>query len=152
MRIWVQFLALLSRLRLWRCSELWCRLKMQLGSCVAVVVVQAGTVVLIQPLAWELPYAKGAALPKKVKTNKQKSPTLTQKQKSYPKFYNPHQVLYKHFFICWFFRAAPAACGSSQTRGRIGVATATGLCHSHSNEGSEPCLRPTLQLTATPDP
>ena len=43
------------------------------------------------------------------------------------------------------------AHGSSQARGRIG-ATAAGLCHSHNNEGSEPHLRPILQLTAMPDP
>ena len=44
-------------------------------------------------------------------------------------------------FVCFsvFFRAVCAAYGSSQARGRIG-ATATGLHHSHSNVGSEPCL------------
>ena len=35
----------------------------------------------------------------------------------------------------YFFRAPPSACGSSQTRGRIG-AIAAGLHHSHSNSGS----------------
>ena len=43
------------------------------------------------------------------------------------------------------------AYGSSQARGQIG-ATAAGLHFSHSNVGSEPHLRPTPQLTATPDP
>ena len=51
------------------------------------------------------------------------------------------------FAISW---AAPAAYGGSQARGRIG-AVATGLHQSHSNSGSEPRLRPTPQLTATPD-
>ena len=32
------------------------------------------------------------------------------------------------------------------------AATAAGLCHSHSNAGSEPHLRPISQLTAMPDP
>ena len=50
--------------------------------------------------------------------------------------------------ISW---AAPAAYGGSQVRGRIG-AVATGLRQSHSNAGSEPCLQPTPQLTAKPDP
>jgi len=50
-----------------------------------------------------------------------------------------------------FSRAAPMAYGGSQARGPIG-AVATGLHPSHSNTGSEPCLRPTPQLTATPDP
>jgi len=51
------------------------------------------------------------------------------------------------FAISW---AAPAAYGGSQARGRIG-AVAASLRQSHSNAGSEPRLRPTPQLTATPD-
>ena len=47
-----------------------------------------------------------------------------------------------------FSRAAPMAYGSSQARGGIG-AIAAGLCHSHSNKGSEPRVRPTPKLTAT---
>ena len=39
----------------------------------------------------------------------------------------------------------------SRARGLIG-AVATGLRQGHSNVGSEPCLQPTPQLTATPDP
>ena len=54
-------------------------------------------------------------------------------------------------FVCFLFRAAPAAYGGSQARGLIGAAAA-GLHHSHSNSGSKPCLRATPQLTATPDP
>ena len=70
-------------------------------------------------------------------------------------------VLFFCFFVCLFVcfcfclfafsRAAPAAYGGSQARGLIG-AVAAGLHHSHSNTGSEPCLRTTPQLTATPDP
>ena len=58
------------------------------------------------------------------------------------------------FFLsfCLFWgRAAPAAYGGSQARGLI-RAIGTGLHQSHSNEGSELSLRPTPQLTATPDP
>jgi len=43
------------------------------------------------------------------------------------------------------------AYGGSQARGLI-RAVAINLRHSHSNSGSEPHLRPTPQLTATPDP
>ena len=66
------------------------------------------------------------------------------------------QLLYFFFFcllsfvvvaISW---AAPVAYGGSQTRGPIG-AGAAGLRQSHSNVGSEPCLRPTPQLMATLD-
>ena len=56
------------------------------------------------------------------------------------------------FFLVFlpFLRLLPVAYGGSQARGRIGAA-ATGLHQSHSNAGSEPRLRPTPQLTATPD-
>ena len=54
-------------------------------------------------------------------------------------------------FVFVFSRAALAAYGGSQARGLIG-AVAASLHQSHSNVGSEPHLRPTPQLTATPDP
>ena len=43
------------------------------------------------------------------------------------------------------------AYGGSQARSPIG-AVAAGLHQRHSNSGSKPCLLPTPQLTATPDP
>ena len=58
-----------------------------------------------------------------------------------------HCLLFGLFALSW---AAPEAYGGSQARGRIG-AVAPGLRQSHSNAGSEPHLRPTPQLTATPD-
>jgi len=56
-----------------------------------------------------------------------------------------------YFFVFCLFSAALAAYGGSQARGRIAT-VAAGLCHSHSNARSKPCLWPTPQLTATPDP
>ena len=50
-----------------------------------------------------------------------------------------------------FLGPLPEAYGSSQTRGLI-RAVAASLCHSHSNGGSKPPLRPTPQLTARLDP
>ena len=66
-----------------------------------------------------------------------------------------NQIDFIYLFIYLFglfaiFWAAPAAYGGSQARGPIG-AIAAGLRQSHSNAGSEPRLRPTPQLTATPD-
>ena len=55
------------------------------------------------------------------------------------------------FCLFAFSRAAPAAYGGSQARGPMGTVVAC-LRHSHSNAGPEPCLGPTPQLTATPDP
>ena len=63
----------------------------------------------------------------------------------------------RSFFFFFFFGlfgfsgAASAAYGGSQARGGMG-AIAAGLLQSHSNEGSELCLRPTPQHTAMPDP
>ena len=51
------------------------------------------------------------------------------------------------FFVFVFFRAAPAAYGSYQARDWI-RAVADGLCHSHSNTRSKPCLWPTPQFMA----
>ena len=62
--------------------------------------------------------------------------------------YGGHLYFFCLFAISW---AAPMAYGGSQARGRIG-AIAASLRQSHSNVGSEPCLRPTPQLTATLDP
>ena len=56
-----------------------------------------------------------------------------------------------YLFICLFFRAAPAACGGSQARGRIRPVAAR-LHQSHSSAGCQPHLRPTPQLTAMLDP
>ena len=57
-----------------------------------------------------------------------------------------------YLFIYFVFsRAAPAAYGGSQARGLI-RAVAASLRQSHSNARTELCLRPTPQLTATPDP
>ena len=62
-------------------------------------------------------------------------------------------LFYFFIFFCLFAIswAAATAYEGSQARGPIG-AIATGLHQSHSNSGSEPCLRPTAQLTAMPDP
>ena len=53
--------------------------------------------------------------------------------------------------FAFFFRAVPAAYGSSLARGRI-RAIAAGVHHSHSNAGSEPHLVCTPQLMETLDP
>ena len=54
-------------------------------------------------------------------------------------------------FFLFLFTAAPVEYGSSQARGWIGAA-ASSLHHSHGNTGSKPCLWPTPQLAAMPDP
>ena len=57
-----------------------------------------------------------------------------------------------YLFVCFLLLGAVLAVhGGSQARGPIGV-VAAGLHQSHSNVGSEPSLRPTPRLPATPDP
>ena len=65
----------------------------------------------------------------------------------FPCFYFGSLFLFLFFA---FFRAALSADGSSQARGQIRT-VAVGLCHSHSNARSKPCLQPTPQLTAILD-
>ena len=57
-------LALLSRLRIQHCCELWCRLKTWLGLDLVLLWLWHGLAATapIQPPAWELPYAANAAL------------------------------------------------------------------------------------------
>ena len=59
--------------------------------------------------------------------------------------------LFIYLFIYFPFRATPAAHGCTRARSRVRAAAA-GLHHSHGNAGSEPHLRPTMQLVAKPDP
>ena len=58
----VPSLVSLSGLRIWHCGELWCRLQVQLGSCVAVVVAGASSMALTGPLARKPLYAVGVTL------------------------------------------------------------------------------------------
>ena len=69
MRMWVRSLASLSGLRIWHCHELWCRSQMRRSSDLALMWLwcRPAAVVPIWPLAWELPYAMGAALKKQEK-------------------------------------------------------------------------------------
>ena len=62
MRMWVRSLASFSGLRIWCCHKLPTRSKMELGSGVVWLWRRLAAAALIQPLAWELPYATGAAL------------------------------------------------------------------------------------------
>ena len=121
-------------------------------------------------LAWELPYAAGAALNTPPPTNAANEdgivPILTHSQHqwevhlqlnffAFPSLKEGDKSSFFCFFFCFLFfvfsRATPMAYGGSQARGPIG-AVASGLHHRHSNSGSKPHLRPIPQLMATPDP
>ena len=91
---------------------------------------------LTGPLAWEPPYAVGAALKKQNKTKH---------------FIFLKEVSTVDCFFSFSFRVTPMAQGSSQATGQIG-ATAAGPQHSHSNARSELHLQPTPMLMATLDP
>ena len=134
-------LALLTGLRIWRCRKLWRRSKMWLRPSVAVAVGVARA-------GWNP--SPGTSMCRKY--------SHWEKQKLFCIFSinegrrrNEVYVFFiiVDFFFLLLFRAAPAAYGDSQARGRI-RATAASLHHSHSNSGSELRLQPTPQLTAMP--
>ena len=74
MRLWVQSLALHSRLRIRHCHELWCRSQIPhcCGSDSALLWPwhRPVTAALAQPLAWELPNTEGVALKRQKKKKK----------------------------------------------------------------------------------
>ena len=70
MRSPVRSLALLSRLRIWPCRELWCRSQTQRDPVLLRLWCGVPAVVLIRPLAWEAPYAAGRALQRREKKKK----------------------------------------------------------------------------------
>ena len=119
MRLWVRPLALLSGLRI----AMSCGVGRRRGSDPALLWLwrRLAATAPIRPLAQE-PYML-----------KLKSLNIFKK--------------YIFFFLLPFLGLLPATYGGSQARGRI-RAVATGLHQSHSNAGSEPCLRPTPQLKA----
>ena len=67
MRMRVQSLASLSGLRVWGCLELWYR--SQSGLDPVLLWHWLAIAVLVQPLAWELPYTTGTALKKQNNNN-----------------------------------------------------------------------------------
>ena len=158
MKLRVRSLALLLGLRIRRCRELWCRLQMRLGSHVTVVLVWASGYSSDSTPSLGTSICRGSG-PRKGKKTKNKNKTHTWPDSSRKScgdspFYpccNNIIVLSLFFFFLPFFRAAPAAYAGSQARGQIGAAAAA-RCHSHSNTGSKPHLRPTPQLTSMPDP
>ena len=79
MRLLVRSLASLSGLKIWCCCELWCRSQTQLRSGVAAAVAVAA-VALTGPLAWEPPYAAGAALKSKKEDKPKTEPTKEYKE------------------------------------------------------------------------
>ena len=76
MRLQVQSLALLSGLRIRCCHKLWCRSQTWLGSRIAVLWPRPKATAPIRPLAWEPPYAAGAAQ-EMAKRQKQKTKNKT---------------------------------------------------------------------------
>ena len=68
--MWVPPLASLSALRIWLCSELWCRLLW--------LWLRPAAAALIRPLAWELPYAANEAVKKRKKEKEKKKKEIAE--------------------------------------------------------------------------
>ena len=126
----------------------------------------------IWPLAWEPPYAMGAALKKKKKKDHKNNngswqwPSMLLKHLTSGsqtslyitspgggavyeiRWLGSESIESIPFFFC-FFRATLVVYGGSQARGQIRAAAAR---HSHSHTRSKLRMRPTPQLTATSDP
>ena len=69
----VQSLALLSGLRIWHCHELWCRSQTRLSDPELLWLwCRPAAIASIWPLAWEPPYAAGAAIKDKKKEKENK--------------------------------------------------------------------------------
>ena len=77
MRTQARFLVLLSVLRIWRCHELWCRLQVPLGFCMAVAVAVAVAGSCSSDLIPRLGTAVGAALKSKKKFLNKKIKRMT---------------------------------------------------------------------------
>ena len=117
---------------------------MQLGSCVAGTVVQAGSG------SFDLTPSLGTSIWHR-KEGRKEGRKERKKERKIGSI-NLGDIFYLFIYLSFsLFRATPAAYGVSQARGQIG-AGATSLHHSHSNDRSEPHLRCIPQLTATPDP
>ena len=71
-----------SVLRIWCCLELPCRSQMQLGTAMAVAVVQEGSCSSNVTLAWELPYATVVAVNRRSKKKKKKELLSRQKPRA----------------------------------------------------------------------
>ena len=129
---WVQCLALLSRLRIWGCCELWCRSQLWLRFDP-----WPGNVLMLQVRPWE----------------KKKNLFIGLGQCTWLELSQGRESLLLFIYLFWsfcLFRASPATYGGFQARGPT-EAVVSGLRQSHSKEGSEPRLQTTPQLTATPD-
>ena len=94
-RMQVQFLVLLSGLRIQHYHELWCRLQTWLRSCLAVAV--ANSTAPIKPPAWESPYDMAAALKSK---KKKKKPNKQKKQK---KENNNNKKQWQEYTSCLYY-------------------------------------------------
>ena len=124
----VQSLASLSGLRIGHCHELWCRSQTRLRSHVAVAGASSYSPNLTPGLGTSICCRCG---PKKQKAKKKKKKKEAQQKGLWSQWGTAPFVV---FFVCCFFfclfafsRAAPAARGGSQARGRI-RAFAAGLC------------------------
>ena len=75
MRLQARFLASINGLRIPYCQELWCRSQTSSDLALLWLWCRPAATALIEPLAWEPPYAVGAALKRQETKNKKPNQT-----------------------------------------------------------------------------
>ena len=124
MRLWVRSLASLSGSRIWHCHELWYR---------------PAAVTLIQSLAWELPYAGGAALKSKKKKKKKNfqawASTLTwqiNRCHGFNNYFSNYYAFYrdKTFWRANLFRPLFCLLGMGSSGNKEELHSTPAVCHS----------------------
>ena len=153
MRMWIQSLALLCGLRFHHCCKLQYGSHMQLGSTVAVVVIEARSCSSYSTPSLGTSICCSYGCKKKKKRFWCLNFTYISSSRH---LYSLLMIIdFDTTFLCgWFptfilcllsnfviFFVFAVACGSSQVRGQMGTAAAY-LYHSHSNSRSEPHLWP----------
>ena len=169
MRLWVRSLVLLRGLTIWRCRELWCRSQTQLGSRVAMAVVQA--ISCSSDLTPSLGTSEGVVLKKQTKTKNKQTKNNSEKYQDLILQLLPSLIIYAlHLeiklyklnlqaslsffsFLFFFFWSSQGRTRSIQRFSGEGSnrSLSCGPTYSHINARFEPRLRPTPQLTTTPD-
>ena len=100
MGMWVWSLASLSGLRIQHCCELWCRMRCSSDPVLLRLWCRPAVAAQIRPLAWELPYATGAALKQQQQQHFQEE--ITHNSLPWHNFKNNFLLIAFHKHTCFY--------------------------------------------------